>query len=253
PSTCTSVKPAIRATTAPMMIWVRAGVPRRAFVRLSERGSRPSRLIAKTTRARPRRSTITTVVRPTRLPIAMTFAAHVAPTSSNALASDGESSAARSAYDAMPVITIDTSRYSTVTIVSPRMMPRGTVRLGSRVSSALVATTSKPRKAKNTSAAPLRMPKTPYIDGSEPDSHENSDCVQTPPAAGPSCAGGTKGVKFSPSTKKNPTTITNITIATLMIVKTAFTRLDSRVPTANRAVNTPTISTGPQSNAIGPS
>ncbi|MCY1243328.1 hypothetical protein D9M72_563390 [compost metagenome] len=51
----------------------------------SERGSRPSRLIARTTRDRPMSRTMITVVRPTREPKAMTLAASVLPTASNAV------------------------------------------------------------------------------------------------------------------------------------------------------------------------
>ena len=40
-------------------------------------------------------------------------------------------------------------------------MPRGMSRCGFLVSSAAVATTSKPMKAKNTSAAAVKMPATP--------------------------------------------------------------------------------------------
>ena len=42
-------------------------------------------------------------------------------------------------------------------------MPIGMSRCGLRVSSAAVATTSKPMNAKNTSAAPVKMPPTPNV------------------------------------------------------------------------------------------
>ncbi|CPU67332.1 Uncharacterised protein [Mycobacteroides abscessus] len=48
-----------------------------------------------------------------------------------------------------------------MTIARPPRMPRGRVRCGSLASSAVVATTSNPMKAKNTSAAPARRPMTP--------------------------------------------------------------------------------------------
>src|SRR6478609_3356048 len=117
----------------------------------------------------------------------------------------------------MPVTTTVTRMYSTVTIARPPSTPRGTARCGFLVSSAVVATTSKPMNAKNTSAAPDRTPMTPYCDGSKPD------------------------------------TMTNSVIATLMIVKMLFTRVLSLVPTASSAVNTATTSTGPQSRSTGPS
>ncbi len=50
----------------------------------------------------------------------------------------------------MPVTTIDTATYSAVQMMSEPIMPRGTSRCGLRVSSAAVATTSKPMNAKKT-------------------------------------------------------------------------------------------------------
>ena len=61
----------------------------------------------------------------------------------------------------MPVVTMATSMYSTTTSTSPTPTPSGTLRFGFSASSDAVATTSKPRNAKNTSAAPDRMPGTP--------------------------------------------------------------------------------------------
>ena len=76
----------------------------------SQRGSSPSRLSAKTMRERPSSSTMITVVRPTSAPTRdHRPTPSPAPTSRNAVASDGVSSSASSVYDTMPVITIDTS------------------------------------------------------------------------------------------------------------------------------------------------
>ena len=151
---------ATNATTTPTMICRRAGVPcLPTFDRL--RGSRPSRLMAKITRVNPSSSTITTVVKPMTIPREMIFAAHVAPASSKPVAKDGLSTFASCLYDTMPVVTMATSMYRTVTIVIPKPIPSGTLRPGSFVSSEAVATTSKPRNAKNTSAAPDRIPGTP--------------------------------------------------------------------------------------------
>ena len=61
----------------------------------------------------------------------------------------------------MPVVTMATSTYMTMMSDMPTPMPSGTLRFGLRVSSDAVATTSKPMKAKNTSAAPEMMPGTP--------------------------------------------------------------------------------------------
>ncbi len=108
-STPTSVKPARAATTTPAMICTRTGVRRLALVRLRPRGSRPSRLIAKTTRARPRSSTMSTVVRPSSVPMEITCAAHPAPTAVKAVVSDGSSASASTVYGTMPVRTRVTS------------------------------------------------------------------------------------------------------------------------------------------------
>jgi len=75
-------------------------------------------------------------------------------------------------------------------------MPRGRLRCGSRVSSAVVATTSNPMNAKNTSAAPDRTPTMPYIDGSRPVTNANSGWCR-PDALSAGCAGGMNGEKFS--------------------------------------------------------
>ena len=53
-------------------------------------------------------------------------------------------------------------------MTSEPMMPRGRSRFGSLVSSAAVATMSKPMKAKKTIAAPARMPPTPNVLGVNP-------------------------------------------------------------------------------------
>ena len=80
-------------------------------------------------------------------------------------------------------------------------MPRGKVRCGSLTSSAEVATTSKPRKAKNTSAAPDTTPSQPYWLGAAPNSQASMGWPQaspvTPCATTGGWAGGTKGVKWS--------------------------------------------------------
>ena len=61
----------------------------------------------------------------------------------------------------MPVNTTATATYSTVTIASEPRMPRGMSRCGSSVSSAVVATMSKPMNAKNTIDAPASTPYQP--------------------------------------------------------------------------------------------
>ena len=53
-------------------------------------------------------------------------------------------------------------------MTSEPMMPRGRSRLGFLVSSAAVATMSKPMNAKKTIAAPAKMPPTPKVVGVKP-------------------------------------------------------------------------------------
>jgi hypothetical protein len=78
-------------------------------------------------------------------------------------------------------------------MTSEPMMPRGRSFLGSFVSSAAVATMSKPMNAKNTIDAPARMPPTPKLLGANPKSVWMSGAVQPLPVSVGS-AGGTKGV-----------------------------------------------------------
>ena len=73
--------------------------------------------------------------------------------------------------------------YRIVQMVSEAKIPIGTSRWGFLVSSALVATTSKPMKAKNTSAAPAKMPPTPNAPGDIPRSWA-SVVPELPPGAG---------------------------------------------------------------------
>ena len=83
------------AMNTPMIICRATGVPCLPVL-LRPRGSSPSRLMANTTRVTPNSSTMITVANPSTMPKLMTLAAQVAPTSSNAVASDGSGCAARS-------------------------------------------------------------------------------------------------------------------------------------------------------------
>src|SRR3546814_16578299 len=103
--------------------------------------------------------------------------------------------------------------YSNGTSAMPPKMPSGSVRCGSLTSSADVATTSKPMKAKNTSAAPDSTPATPYFAGSAPVAQDSSDCDHAsapPPSAG--TAGGTNGDRLAASKEVKQTTIKNSTM-----------------------------------------
>ncbi len=79
----------------------------------------------------------------------------------------------------MPVSASDTRMYSTVTMARPPKMPRGSVFCGFLTSSADVATTSKPMKAKKTRAAPAKMPSVPYCAGAAPVRKPKKDCLRT--------------------------------------------------------------------------
>ena len=70
-------------------------------------------------------------------------------------------------------------------MTSEPMMPRGRSRFGFFVSSAAVATMSKPMKAKKTIAAPARMPPTPNVLGVNPNSVWMSGALRPlPPSVG---------------------------------------------------------------------
>ena len=64
----------MKATTRPMPIVIRTGVPVRGLVRPIAGGSSQSRDMAKTTRLAPMISVMTTVVRPATAPPAMSVA-----------------------------------------------------------------------------------------------------------------------------------------------------------------------------------
>ena len=83
--------------------------------------------------------------------------------------------------------------YRTVQIASDPRMPIGMSRFGLRVSSAAVATMSKPMKAKNTSAAPVKMPPTPNVLVFCPSRVWISGVVSRPAPASGLPAGGTNG------------------------------------------------------------
>ncbi len=100
----------------------------------------------------------------------------------------------------MPVITMQTSTYSTVQIASEPMMPRGRSRCGFFASSAVVATTSNPMNAKNTSDAPETRPITPNVDGVNPNIAWNSGVVMVTSPLGAGTLGGMNGVRFEPLT-----------------------------------------------------
>lgn len=77
-------------------------------------------------------------------------------------------------------------------MISEPRMPRGMSRCGFFVSSAAVATTSKPMKAKNTTDAAVKMPITPKLVGAQPNiSWISGDLMPLP--ASTACALGMNG------------------------------------------------------------
>ena len=89
-----------------------------------------------------------------------------------------------SVYFTIPVITSDTATYSAVQMPKEPRMPMGISRCGFLVSSAAVATMSKPMKAKNTSAAAVKIPVMPNEPGEKPRSCSSDGVLWAPPAAG---------------------------------------------------------------------
>ena len=156
-------------------------------------GSNPSRLIAKNTRLWPIIKIKITVVRPAIAPSEINVAKPGRPTDRNASA-NGASILSLS-YFTMPVTTRDTDTYRAVQMPREARIPIGMSRWGSLVSSAAVATMSKPMKAKKTSAAPVKMPLIPKDPGENPRSC-NSDGVLAAPAAVRLPLGGMNGDQF---------------------------------------------------------
>ena len=80
-------------------------------------------------------------------------------------------------------------------MASAPKMPRGTSRCGLRVSSAAVATTSKPMNAKNAMLAAVSRPSQPKLVPPVPVSQASIDWC-TPSAFAEGSAAGMKGVRF---------------------------------------------------------
>src|SRR3954454_23356016 len=178
------------ATARPVTTVVRTGVPVLLLTVENTGGSSRSRLIAKNTRLCPSIRIIITVVSPSSAPAEMMVAKAGWPTERNASASGA--STLMSVYLTIPVTTSDTATYRTVQMVSEARMPIGMSRCGFLVSSAAVATMSKPMNAKNTSAAPVKIPVTPNEPGANPRSCSR-DGELTAPAAVGEPAGGMNG------------------------------------------------------------
>ena len=146
--------------------------------------------MAKKTRLWPSIMIIMTVVRPISAPMEMIVAKPGWPTERNASASGAL--ILMSVYLTMPVMTSETATYRVVQIASEPRIPIGMSRCGFLVSSAAVATMSNPMKAKNTRAAPVKMPVMPNEPGATPRSC-SSDGTLVAPSAGVEPDGGMKG------------------------------------------------------------
>ena len=79
-------------------------------------------------------------------------------------------------------------------MASEPRMPRGRSLAGFFVSSAAVATMSKPMKAKNTTAAPAMTPPQPNVPWLKPNNVWTRGASQPVAPASAGCAGGTKGL-----------------------------------------------------------
>jgi hypothetical protein len=79
-------------------------------------------------------------------------------------------------------------------MASEPRMPIGRSRCGFLVSSAVVATTSKPMKAKNTTAAPATTPAKPNTAGSMPSRVSIIGAFSQPSELGAGCDSGMNGV-----------------------------------------------------------
>src|SRR6056300_198322 len=115
----------------------------------------------------------------------------------------------------MPVITNAIKQYKHPHIVSDPKIPIGKSLLGFFVSSANVATVSKPTNAKNTIEAPERIPRNPN-------------------------SGGTNGFQFSSSTLVLPVISTKTTESNAALVTAILNFAVSFMPTTSNTVKTPT-------------
>ncbi|MCY1229791.1 hypothetical protein D3C72_1739190 [compost metagenome] len=115
----------------------------------------------------------------------------------------GWSTPANLANGTMPVMIAATTTYSTVHTASEPMMPIGRSRRGLRTSSAAEVTASKPMKAKNTSAAALKIPLKPN---------------------------GANGSQLAGCTCQTPTAMNSSTTPIFTATIRLFTRVDSRTP-----------------------
>jgi hypothetical protein len=132
----------MRATTTPVVRVVRIGVPNRSPTLENFSGSSRSRLMAKKTRLWPSNRIIITVVSPNSAPTEMMVAKPGLPTERKASANGA--STLMAVYFTIPVTTSDTATYSAVQMPREPRMPIGMSRCGFLVSSAAVATMSKP-------------------------------------------------------------------------------------------------------------
>src|SRR4029453_10087880 len=234
-------KVAMRATTTPAISEITQGVPYRGWTLDSQPGSSRSRLMANRTRLWPSIRMRMTVVSPASAPSDTRLAIQSYPTALRASAMGA--AVLSSVYLTIPVRTIDTTTYRTVQMASDPRMPIGMSRWGLRVSSAVVATTSKPMKAKNTIAAPKAMPSQPKASGSSPKRTSNSGRPASTALAalGASAGGGMNGLQLAVLILTAPAAMNRNTTASLMDTMTALKRGLSFTPRIIPPVSSSTI------------
>ena len=209
-----------KAVETPVNAEAFTGVPSLPCTVPNHLGTSPSLAMAMYTRGCPISEESSAVVMAATAPNEMRLSAHGMPRSRNATAKGACTSI--SELGTMPVITKDIKAYSVAQIPRLPRIPIGRSRPGSRVSSAHVATVSKPTKEKNTTDAPAKTPSTPP---------------------------GANGVQFSFSTLAPPNVmtkkITNNDIAVTDVLKRAV----SFMPYASKAVTSATSAAAAKSSS----
>ena len=200
-----------KAVETPVNAEAFTGVPSLECTFPNQLGSSPSLAMAMYTRGCPISDESSAVVMAATAPNEMRLSAHGMPRSRNATAKGACTSI--SELGTMPVMTKDIKAYSVAQIPRLPKIPMGRSRPGSRVSSAHVATVSKPTNEKNTTDAPARTPSTPP---------------------------GANGAQFSFSTASPPNVMTKKITSSDTAVTDALKRAVSFMPYASKAVTSAT-------------
>src|SRR5574343_1089863 len=126
-------------------------------------------------------------------------------------------------YGTMPVMMADTTTYNSEQIPSDHSTPRGMSLSGFLTSSAAQVTASKPRKLKNTIAAPWNTPLMPY---------------------------GSAGCQLAGFTCHTATAMNTSTTATLISTTILLTRFDSLIPNASSVVTSMAMTNAGRLNTV---